>query len=374
MTTEEKQPSPEREQTDESLRVERESTDAALGDEVTAVDETADAVVAQARARADEVLAAARAATDRQTGRADARSTAVVAEERSLEDRAVRRERAKADETLRTERDHQVALLAVERDETDRDLSDERARSDDALATRDAFLGVVSHDLKGMLSSVVAYASLIAKDVSREDHVEQVQAHAMRIQRSATRMNRLIGDLVDVASIDAGVLAVAREVGDPTQVVTEAVDTFQAEASARGVSLVAEIVPPPSLAAHDPARILQVLTNLVSNAIKFTPAGGKVIVHAEAIRDEIQISVTDTGPGIPADQLEEVFVRFRQVSTNDRRGVGLGLYISKSIVQGHGGRIWVESRLGEGSTFIFTLPVYVGETAPPSSSLRNESP
>ena len=373
MTIDEKPASPEREQTDESLRVERESADAALGDEVADVDATADEVIEQARARADEVLAAARAATDRQTGRANAQSSAVVAHERSLEDQAVRKERADADETLRAERAEQVALLAKERDETDKDLSDERTRSDDALATRDAFLGIVSHDLRGMLSSVVAYATLIEREVSREDHVDKVQAHAMRIQRSATRMNRLIGDLVDLASIEAGMLAVTREVGDPSQVVTEAVDTFQAEASAREVSLVAEIVPPPSPAAHDPARILQVLTNLLSNAIKFTQADGKVVVRAETIRDEIRISVSDTGPGIPADQLEDVFARFRQVSNNDRRGVGLGLYISKSIVQGHGGRIWAESRIGEGSTFFFTLPVYAGEAVPPSSSLRNKS-
>lgn len=362
MTAEEKQPSPEREQTDESLRVERQSADAALGDGLASVDATADAIIEEARARADEVLAAARAATDRQTGRVNARSAAVVAEKRSLEDQVVRKERAEADETLSTERAEQVSLLATERDETDKDLSDERARSDDALATRDAFLGVVSHDLRGMLTSVVAYATLIARDVSRTDHVEQVRTHAMRIQRSASRMNRLIGDLVDVASIEAGMLAVAREVGDPTQVVTEAVDTFQAEASAQGISLVADIVPPPSLAAHDPARILQVLTNLLSNAIKFTQTGGKVVVRVETIRDEVTISVSDTGPGIPADQLEAVFARFRQVAENDRRGVGLGLYISKSIVQGHGGRIWAESGNAGGSTFFFTLPVHVGKT------------
>lgn len=368
MTAEDKQPSPEREQTDESLRVERESADAVLGEELADVDATADAVIEQARARADEVLAAARAATDRQTGRANAQSSAVVAEKRSLEDRAVRKERAEADEILRAERAEVLAVLAVERDETDKDLSDERARSDDALATRDAFLGVVSHDLRGMLSSVVAYAALIARDATRPDHAERVQGHAVRIQRSATRMNRLIGDLVDVASIEAGMLTVAREVGDPTQVVTEAVDTFQAEAAARGITLRTDIVPPPSLAAHDPARMLQVLTNLLGNAIKFTQDGGKVVVRVETVRDEIRICVSDTGPGIPADQLEAVFARFRQVAKNDRRGVGLGLYISKSIVQGHGGRIWAESGVGGGSTFFFTLPVYVGETVPPSSS------
>ena len=153
------------------------------------------------------------------------------------------------------------------------------------------------------------------------DFVEQVVTHARRIQRAGARMNRLIGDLVDVASIEAGALAVTREVGDPTTVVTEAVDTFQVQAATTGVSLAAEIVPPPSLAAFDAARILQVLTNLLSNAIKFTPAHGRIVVHVERIGDEIRFAVSDTGVGIATDKLEAVFVRFLQVAANDRRGV-----------------------------------------------------
>jgi signal transduction histidine kinase len=154
------------------------------------------------------------------------------------------------------------------------------------------------------------------------------------------------------------VLAVTREVGDTTHVVTEAVDTLQAQALANGVSLVAEIVLPSPLVAFDPARMLQVLINLLGNALKFTPAGGKVVVRAERLGDELRVSVSDTGEGIPSDKLEAIFERFLQV-THDRRGVGLGLYISKCIVQGHGGRIWAKSAIGEGSTFCFTLPIHV---------------
>lgn len=357
MTLEPKQPNPEREQTDESLRTEREIVDEALGDELDVIDDTADAVIDKARARADKVLATARANTDRQRGRLNARSSEIVARSRSMEDEAVREERADADEALRSERAEQVALLSIERDETDRDLVSERSRSDEALATRDAFLGVVSHDLRNMLTGMLGFATLIAKEVSLDDRVERVRMHTQRIHRSGARMNRLIGDLVDVASIEAGALRVAREVGDPIHVVTEAVDAFQAQAAARDVSLVAEIASPPSLVAFDPARILQVLTNLLSNAIKFTPPNGKVVVRVERIGDELRIAVRDTGPGIPTDQLEAVFARFVQVTKNDQRGVGLGLYISRSIVQGHGGRIWAESTMGQGSTFFITLPI-----------------
>jgi signal transduction histidine kinase len=170
-------------------------------------------------------------------------------------------------------------------------------------------------------------------------------------------MDRLIGDLVDIASIEAGALTVTREVSDLTSVIVEAVDSFHPRAAAAGVSLV--IDPVPALAvAFDPARILQVLTNLLSNAIKFTQAGGRVIIRVSvAGGGDIRVSVSDTGIGIPVDKLHAVFVRFLQVAKNDRRGVGLGLYISKCIIQGHGGRIWAESRLGGGTTITFTLPV-----------------
>ena len=352
MPSDDRPPSPERRQTDESLRVEREKADLALGDDLMALDETADAVIAKARARADEVVAAARAKTDRRPRTPESET---VKRNRMLEDEVLEKERANADETLREERAAHVALLSAEREETDKDLLLERVRSDDTLATRDVFLGVVSHDLRNMLHAMITFAEVIAKEVSQGNHLH-VLGHAQRIQRSGARMNRLIGDLVDVASIEAGGLAVTREVGDTTHVVTEAVDTLQAQASANGVSLVAEIVLPSPLVAFDPARILQVLINLLGNALKFTPAGGKVVVRAERLGDELRVSVSDTGEGIPSDKLEAIFERFLQV-THDRRGVGLGLYISKCIVQGHGGRIWAESTIGEGSTFCFTLPI-----------------
>jgi signal transduction histidine kinase len=365
MSTEEENTRSEREQTDESLRVERERSDQAVGEELTAIDEAADVVISLARARADAVLAAARAKTDRQaaTSPESATSPQVLKKERVREDRALRDERAEADEALRDERAEKVTLLTVEREETDKDLLSERARSDDAIATRDDFLGIVSHDLQNMLTSMVGFAALIEHEVSRDDHVDKVRVHAQRILRSGARMNRLIGDLVDVASIEAGTLAMTPEVEDPTHVVTEALDSFQAQAAASGISLVAEIVPPPPPALFDPARILQVLTNLLGNAIKFTPLHGAVSVRVERVGTEVRFAVSDTGAGIAANKLEAVFERFVQLARNDRRGVGLGLYISRCIVEAHGGRIWAESTIGKGSTFCFTLPLHVAREA-----------
>lgn len=346
----------QREQTDESLRVERERTDLVLDDTVGAIDELADEVINTARRRADELLAAARAKTDRQAGRVQARVADQVAQTRSKEDRLLSEERADADDALRAERAEQVVLLSEERSATDEDLISERKRADDALTTRDAFLGIVSHDLRNMLAGVVGYATLIAKEAGGENRATQIIPHTEAIRRAGARMSRLMGDLIDVAMIDASRLSVNSEPGDPALVVTEAVDAFQAQAVAGQFSLVAKIEPPIPIVHFDSARILQVLTNLVTNAIKFTPVNGRITVRLYRAGDEVQISVTDTGSGMPESQLEAVFTRFVQVDKN-RGGNGLGLYISKAIVQGHGGRIWAESKLGAGSTFCFTLPI-----------------
>ena len=363
MPADTKPTSPERKQTDESLRTERDKADLALGEKLAAIEESADEVISLARARADAVLARARAKTDRQPTAAqqEPRATELIAKERLVADHALEQERTDADTRLREERDEHVALLSSERKDTDQNLQDERTQSDDALATRDEFMGIVSHDLRNMLGAVVGFAALIERGAAQADRADEVAMHARRIQRAGGRMNRLIGDLVDVASIEAGMLQVTREVGDPTHVVNEAVDTLSALATASGVTLVAEIgpAPMPVLVPFDPARILQVLTNLISNAIKFTPASGRIVVRVEHVGSDVLFAVEDTGVGIAAEHLETIFVRFSQVNKNDRRGLGLGLFISKCIVHGHGGRIWAESALGRGTTFRFRLPIPV---------------
>jgi signal transduction histidine kinase len=348
-------PRPEREQTDESLRLERDRADRALDDEISDADETADAVISRARARADALLAAARTKTDESS--MGGQATDALKTSRGMADRVLQRERVTADHILDRERSEHVTLLSRERQATDHDLSHERARSDKALAMRDDFMGIVSHDLLNLLNAMVGISSLIEKEVAQEDHVERVVAHARRVQRSGARMRRLVGDLVDVASIEAGMLAVTRAVADPAEVVTEAVETFQAEASGSRISLKANIVPGVPSILFDAERILQVLCNLLSNALKFTPAQGSIGVRLDHVDGNVVCCVSDTGKGIPDDKLEAVFDRFVQLTKNDRRGVGLGLFISKCIVQGHGGRIWVENSSRRGSTFCFTLPV-----------------
>jgi signal transduction histidine kinase len=114
--------------------------------------------------------------------------------------------------------------------------------------------------------------------------------------------------------------------------------------------------------------MMQVFANVIANAIKFTPRDGKISIHGERVEDELRFCVSDTGSGIPAHMLESIFERFWQVGKNDRRGLGLGLYISKCLVETHGGTIWAQSQLGEGSKLCFTLPIAGPRTSKPESS------
>jgi signal transduction histidine kinase len=351
---------PEREKTDESLRLERDEADRALA-QTHAVESEADKVVRRARENADSILIAARDKADQALNDATeaSRPQTTLVEERLIEDEVLRDERAAADESVRRERLENARALAkllpLDRGETDRYLLRERARADDALTNRDTFLAMASHDLRNLLGGIVLSAAILTKRAPHNEEGKQIVIETDRIQRNAARMNRLIGDLVDVVSIEAGKLAAAPSRGDLLTLVSEAVDNFQVMASAKGISLESETPKNPQPADFDHDRLLQVLANLITNSIKFTEHGG-ILVRLERVADEFRFSITDTGPGIPADMLEAIFERFRQIAKNDQRGIGLGLYISRSIVQAHGGRIWCESTPGRGSTFYFTLP------------------
>ena len=314
--------------------------------------QNADAVLNVARDNADAVLNAAH-------DKADERLNRAVIEARALEDEALRDERAYADESLRLERNAGVALrglLPLERAKTDRYLLTERARSDVALLNRDDFLGIVTHDLRDLLGGIVTSSALLSNRAAKTEEGQQTLAETSRIERYAARMNRLIGDLLDVASIDAGKLAVNPLRGDWTGLIAEAVDTFKAAASAKEISLRNEIAGQPLLGTFDHDRMLQVLGNLLSNAIKFTAQGGEITFRGERAGEELRFCVSDTGTGIPENCLTSIFERFWQVGQNDRRGLGLGLYISRCIVEAHGGSIWAESKPGEGCRICFKLP------------------
>ena len=352
----------ERAKTDKSLRTERQNTDEALhGDRASTATEADDAVD-EARKAADAVVTATRREADSkesQGSRLPAEAHSSV--ERASADRAVRGERAAADVLVRADREQQAdalnALLVHERAATDAFLLTERARSDDAVDNRDDFLGMVAHDVRNLLNLVVLSLEMQRPAENDPATDPQFAATANRVRLYVARMNRLIGDLVDVTSIDAGKLAVEPTVGDAAALLTEAVEAFRPPALEKGVTLSVELPEGALLAPFDHDRMLQVFSNLIANSIKFTDRGGAIRVGVQQTEELLQFCVSDTGLGIPAAMLDAIFERFWQVGKNDRRGMGLGLYISKCIVQAHGGRIWAESEPGKGSQVYFTLPM-----------------
>jgi signal transduction histidine kinase len=353
---------PDRANTDKRLHEERRNSDQAIADQKAAIEADADLIVGRAREHADAVLQDARGKADEKlrAAKPDAEPSVVVATERRSEDQAIEEERAIADETLLREREQNaldlLALLPLERLNTDRSLLTERVRSDDALSHRDDFLGMVSHDLRDLLGGIVSTAAVLLRTAPSGEAGDTARAGGERIQRYAARMKRLIEDLTDVVSIDAGKLAVVPLPGNLALVVSEAVGSLRAAAAAKGVTLEVPSAELPVPATFDAGRVLQVVTNLVANAIKFTPAGGQVRVAYAQRGETLQMSVSDTGPGIDQDLLEVIFQRFRQAGHDDRRGLGLGLYISRTLIEAQGGRIWAESTPGRGTTIVFTLP------------------
>jgi len=169
-------------------------------------------------------------------------------------------------------------------------------------------------------------------------------------------MDSIIKDLIDVVSIDAGKLAINPAQAAAVSLLTEAVDAFSVAAALKDISLSAETSDDTLGAFFDHQRMSQVLANCVSNAIKFTPKGGHVELRGVRSGDEIRLSVSDTGPGIPEALREAVFERFWEVGANDQRGLGLGLYISRCIIAGHHGSIWFEDRKEGGISIHCTIP------------------
>ncbi|HEX7487473.1 MAG TPA: HAMP domain-containing sensor histidine kinase [Anaeromyxobacteraceae bacterium] len=351
----------EREDTDESLHVERDKTDEEVSKR-QAIEDRSDAAVERTRGHADQVLHDSRRRADESLGRegSSGGQRRELRQERALADATLRQERLTADEELTDERRARMRSLAhlflLEREQTDERLLVERARSDATLAARDDFMGMVAHDLRTLLGGISLSADLQIKNATDDEAGRLHLKAAERIRRYTARIDRLISDLVDVASIEGGRFTVAPRPHDANVLMRAALEAFQPAASAKHISLGTTSATHSLPAWFDHDRIDQVLANLLSNAIKFTGEGGEVSVHAESMGSEVRLSVTDTGAGIAGDHLESIFERFWQVSQGDRRGLGLGLFISKSIVEAHGGHIWAESEVGKGSTFSLTLP------------------
>jgi signal transduction histidine kinase/CheY-like chemotaxis protein len=219
-------------------------------------------------------------------------------------------------------------------------------KAERAIHMRDDVLAIVSHDLRTPLGTVLMQAESLNQSPQRRV--------GDAIARSAQRMNRLIGDLLDASSLNAGKLALDTRNWMVSEIVDEAVDMFRSQAEAHGIELSETIPDQPLSVVCDRDRIGQVLSNLIGNAIKFTGRGGRVLVQATSTGDSVRIEVRDTGRGIPAEQVPHLFDRFWRAQAH-RHGAGLGLFIARGILAAHGSTLEVETTLGRGSCFHFTL-------------------
>ncbi|MCX6609792.1 MAG: PAS domain S-box protein [Acidobacteria bacterium] len=268
------------------------------------------------------------------------------------------------------------AQLVVLRDITERRrfeerLEEERTRAETASRAKSEFLASMSHELRSPLHTIIGFSELLAEGM--EGPLNEKQTRFIRhIQKDSQHLLTLINDILDLSKIEAGRLEFHLEVIALQSLIDETVASVLPQAEAKGLSLKCNVASGLEAWA-DRVRVHQLLLNLLSNAIKFTPAGGSVLVEASEQDHMVVIRVTDTGIGVPPEHHESIFDVFYQVAATTkgvREGTGLGLAICRRLLEQMGGKIWVESELGNGSKFSFTLPT----TATDPSSPRRDRP
>lgn len=369
----------ERVKTDESLEGEREK--AAIGTDQKVESDRLDADQAKQQHRDEED-------SKRDSDRADSdpienHETAErrIRTQRQFEDKAIESERSSVDAAIVRERGATDSLMndrfSQERKATDKNLMGERTQNDievqqatvllnaeqdahsdtkTALTTREEFLAIVSHDLKNPIGAISSCTEILSEDPTFVNFSEEVKQWIRFVKRNADTSLRLISDILDMERFSEGKLQLQLAPHSINDLIKEAAETYSHVAVENEIELKVNPANVASVVVCDKDRIAQVLSNLIANALKFTPKGGSVLVSADETKSEIKVSVSDTGPGIPEQQKSHIFDRFAQLQNKDRSGLGLGLYISKTLVEAHQGRLWVKSTPGEGSTFSFTIP------------------
>ena len=361
-----------REKTDKTLEDEREKTDEHLEQKTQEVEEKTNEKLRSIRLATDTARESQRQEVDlakehqrEVTGISPTRlDEELLVQEREGSDQSQAVERGEEDRVRTEERVQKQliaeteALLEKERKNTDTALLEERVHVDLELITRDHFLAIVSHDLKNSIAAISIAAGLIRRALSKDaaDTVSFLK-HLGGIERAAKGMDRMISDLLDVERMARDQLKLKPENIDCCALLQECVDLFAPIVSSKSFSMTIHTSTEPIFAYVDHDRILQVLSNLIGNSLKFTPDGGTIELSVRKQETQVEISVTDDGPGIAEEAQVQIFERFSQLTMNDRRGLGLGLFIAKWIVEAHKGCIWVTSEVGKGSTFSFTLPL-----------------
>lgn len=230
---------------------------------------------------------------------------------------------------------------------------------------RKDIVDTVSHDLKNPLSSIRLGLQYVEKKLSRNrtSSDADVSNGMTIIFRSVDKMERLISDLLDHTKLEAGKLVLEQKECDPLKFISELIEQYRPMAQSKKVRISASLIENGRPICCDQGRVEQVISNILGNALKFTPEGGEIHISMQYRQEDIVVSVKDNGYGMSTDQLEHVFDRYWQVKDTARQGTGLGLAIAKIVVEGHHGKIWAESELGKGSTFHFTLPIHSQENS-----------
>jgi PAS domain S-box-containing protein len=225
-----------------------------------------------------------------------------------------------------------------------------------AIRLRDDLLAVVSHDLKNPLTAIKLSCSTIERIALKKLEPSAIVELGKRIGSSADRMEKMIGDFLEMTKIEAGAIRFEKNPQQVFTLVNEAVDPLRPLAERKSIHVLNESDDKGGVIIADKEAVFRVFSNLIGNAINFTPNGGQITIQADPKDHEVEFSVSDTGPGVPDEHLPFIFDRFWQAKHEFRKGAGLGLAIAKGLVEAQGGRIWIKSKLGTGSTFYFTLP------------------
>ena len=378
----------QRAHTDASLGAERAATDSGehrseviaqrmLDDLIERDRNLADAHLLKLRDTADSMLASNRSVSPSKEGGAVAQERRIADEgkksERDDMDAHVQDERQRSDLVVEMERrdhEHRRIELDSRRQDTNDQLSSERHDSDAAVtalgSTQDALavsesqqghygdvLGMVSHDLRNPLLIIAMNAEAIAADTQESS----TRKSAQQVTRAAARMERLLADLLDVVRIQSGTLRITKRLHGVGALLAEVLKTYGPLFANHALTFTIEGPATAIIASFDYDRIVQVLSNLLGNALKFTPQGGTVILRVQQRGAQVEFSLSDSGAGICPNDLPRIFERFWQIENPARSGLGLGLYICRKIVEGHGGLIVAESELGKGATLRFTVPM-----------------
>ncbi|MBL8269463.1 sensor histidine kinase, partial [Steroidobacter sp.] len=232
----------------------------------------------------------------------------------------------------------------------------------DAVQAREDVLAVVSHDIRNFLQAIKGGVQMLSKPPEKLGAEARAAIHS-RLSSTVDLMSRVIADLLDMASIRSGSIEVKQRAEIAGHLINEAVAVHEPLAEQKGIQLTARCDIPSNVVLCDRERILQVFSNLLGNAIKFCRHGDRIEVRMQSVGEAVQASVIDTGPGIASDDLPLVFDAYFSGAKNRRNGTGLGLYITKRIVEAHAGRIWIESEPGKGTAVHFTLALSKAEDA-----------